>query len=75
MQIKRGEVIFRRFSQEGGLQEHRQAFETLEDFFVLIVNAPEDDLADRLSIHGIDDAGQHRIIYLDFQSIRTLRGE
>lgn len=69
MSVTGGEVIFRQWSEENGLQEVSETFDTLEALYQFCITAHDPLLVDRVNIDGSDNNGNHRRVTLVFQSI------
>ncbi len=67
-----GEVIYRRLTEERGLEEVRVPFASLEELFHLVVTARPPQLVDRIHISGEDEMSKHRLVSFVFRSIQTL---
>jgi hypothetical protein len=73
----KGKVIFRQWSEQEGLREVWQPFESLEELFALCVqptvpsnSSPSDQLlVDRVVIEGQNSGGENRAVTLVFQSL------
>lgn len=63
-----GQLIFRSLTEERGFEEITRDFDTLEALFQLILKTEPPLLVDRLSIRGVDEQSQARIIHFVFRS-------
>jgi hypothetical protein len=66
-----GFVVFRTWAEDGSLAETSQAFQTLDDLFILCLNSGEKQPVDRVIVLGNDAAGTARRLVLGFQSLTS----
>jgi hypothetical protein len=69
MPLEGGEVVFRQWNEDTGLEEVAQPFNTLEELFNFCINTHDPLLVDRVYIDGDDENGSTRRLTLVFQSV------
>lgn len=67
--VQRGQVIFRRWDKDSGLDETATQFTSLDELFSLCLQANDPLLVDRVIIEGTDEEGERRVVTLVFQSV------
>lgn len=70
-----GTMIYRKIQEEGGLQETKQSFHSLDELFTLALEAKEPFLVDRIVINGEDQNASRRLLTFVFQSITVSDAE
>ncbi len=66
--VSNGEVIMRHWSPEG-LTEHSLAFHSLDELYTYCLRTSDNEVVDRIIIHGTDPLGNKRVVTFVFQSI------
>lgn len=67
--VKQGNVIFRRWNKQSGLDETSATFSSLEELFQLCLHTDDPLLVDRVTIEGTDEHNTPRVVTLVFQSV------
>lgn len=67
--MTQGQVIFRHWDSESGLDESVKAFESVDELFALCLRSRPPQLVDRVILEGTDDEGKHQTVTLVFQSV------
>jgi hypothetical protein len=67
-QFKQGNVIFRHWNKEDGLNEISKTFHSMNDLFSLCLQTDNTLLVDRVVIEGADGDGAARTVTLVFLS-------
>jgi hypothetical protein len=65
-----GHIILRSLTEQNGLQETQQAFDSLEGLFQLVLQTQAPLLVDRIILRGLDEQGQERLVNFVFRSVQ-----
>jgi hypothetical protein len=67
--VNSGHVVFRHWTEEGGLNEIVRGFHSLDELFGLCLQKDSSLLVDRIIIEGTDTDNSPRTVTLVFQSV------